>query len=194
MQAALWFPIKGAKEFARKRSAPPEFRKLMRDYEAGKAPLRDFLREAKRLVALDVPVGAWEDTIASPIVADQIGKLKPILGKAAPEIADSAHLHYPGKGKRLSAKGVTPVERAIGAVTPKGTISRAAEAESQAPTLTMRLSDEALDDLGFDADARQFRSISDIPHEIQDDVILVPGGNIDTLRRLASHIASLEPP
>jgi hypothetical protein len=188
-QAAMWFPIKSAKEFARTEEGK-SLRPMMRDFEAGKVPLGEFLEAANKLGALDAPSGTWEDSIASPLVKQEIARLAPNLGVDSPEVADNAFMYYPGKGTRLagSALGLRP-----GAVAPTRTSLGRLTAEMQAPSVTAQLSPDALDALGHNVESGQFSSLGDIPHTVQGDHVLVPGGNMDTLRAVASHIAAADP-
>ena len=61
---------------------------------------------------------------------------------------------------------------------------------AQAPVVSGGISDTARGALGYDPNTRQFSALNSVPHEVQGDQVLVPGGNIDTLRYIASRVGA----
>ena len=70
--------------------------------------------------------------------------------------------------------------------TPEGQI---AQTLREAPA-TVGISDTAKEALGYDQNTRQLTALGNVPHEVQGDQVLVPGGNADTLRYVASRIGA----
>jgi hypothetical protein len=190
-QAAMWFAIKGAKDFAASRLASPTLKAMVNDFKNGRTTLRQVLDRAGSEGAYANPTGTWEQVSNDLGVASELAKLQPHLDSGAPRpaIADSSYLYYPGKGTKI--KGVAAIRGEaprVSGVVPEMTQSRAGAAERQAAVAEVALPQSVRDTLRYDPETRQFRELNGIPHEVQGDQILVPGGNMDTLRYVAGRV------
>jgi len=190
-QAAMWFAIKGAKDFAASRAASPTLKAMVKDFTNGRTTLRQVLDRAGSEGAYDNPTGTWEQVSKDLGVASELAKLQPHLDSGAPRpaIADSSYLYYPGKGTKLA--GAEPIRGAaprVSGVVPEATRYRAAAAERQAAVAETALPQTVRDTLRYDPETRQFGELRGIPHEVQGDQILVPGGNMDTLHYVAARV------
>jgi zeta toxin len=184
LQAAMWFSIKGAKDYARKKEAPKDFKQLVKSFENGQASLTEVVTRAKELgvYAPDKLAGTFEQTLSAPQVKHQVEQLRDVLELARPQIADEAHLFYPGKTKKLAYP-----------VGPAATAERRAFAEGGAPAVAVRLGQDALDALGYNPDRRQFSAFGTIPHIVDETAsgghqVMLPGGNIDTAQYVGARI------
>jgi hypothetical protein len=190
-QAAMWFAIKGAKDFAASRAASPTLKAMVRDFTNGRATLRQVLDRAGSEGAYANPTGTWEQVSKDLGVASELAKLQPHLDSGAPRpaIADSSYLYYPGKGTKLSgAERIAGAAPRASGVVPDATRYRAAAAERQAAVAETALPQTVRDTLRYDPETRQFGELRGIPHEVQGDQILVPGGNMDTLHYVAARV------
>lgn len=173
-QAAAWFSIKGIMDYARTKAAPAAVKSAVRDFEqGGQTTLGDLVRLGQQHGAYTNPKGTWADTMRDPGVATQVGNLRQVLHLPAPPAAENAYLQFPGK----SARSVQ--------VTPAATAARLAEAVQGAPTVGAPLTQDALDQLGYNPDTGQLAALGNIPHTVEQHgdtfQISVPGGNFDAL-------------